>query len=54
MLEIMGAIFNAIWQLLSIPFVIDGISINTWQVILFVAFLAVAVNGIWGKAGGNT
>lgn len=49
MLQILGLIISAVWQLLCIPFTVDNYTFNTWQVILFVVLIAVVLNRLLPK-----
>lgn len=49
-MEAVGMIFDAVWQLLSIPFqVSETISFNLWQFFLAVIVIAIIVNLIFKK-----
>lgn len=50
-MQILGSIINAVWQLLCIPITVDGITFNTWQFTVFVVFVAVSINLIFGNRG---
>jgi len=53
MLQIFKAIIDAVWQLLCIPFTFDGFTITTWNVFAFVALIAITLNMIFKKQGGD-
>lgn len=49
MMDLLGAIISAVWQLLSIPIAIDNFEFNTWQFILFIIVISVALNVLFSK-----
>lgn len=54
-MEAMHAIIDIIWKMLCIPFPIsNSISFNLWQYFGFIIVLAVIINSIFGKKGGET
>lgn len=50
-MQALGSIIGFVWGLLSIPITVDNIQFTTWQFFLFIIFVALIVNFIFGKEG---
>lgn len=50
MFELLGAIFQGLWRLVSIPITVEGLTFTTWQFFLYFIMLGIFIKLIAGKS----